>query len=72
MPTDEERYLNLAGINIGEALITFHNLRQRDVRPGSGTREVQLSLMRAISALRGELYTAPPNEIDARAEKAVA
>jgi hypothetical protein len=55
-----ERYLNLAMINMGEALTTFGNMRQSGVPPGTGYTAVTLALLRAISALNGKLWEAPP------------
>lgn len=60
MPTEPDRYLNLALINLGEAITQLGNLRQRGVAPGPETTEVQLALLRATAALKGELYVAPP------------
>jgi hypothetical protein len=57
-----ERFLNLALINMGEALSEYANLRQRGATPSDPNRPfgtVQLKLRNAIAALGGEVYVAP-------------
>lgn len=57
-----DRYLNLALINMGEALTEFGNIRQRDGLPGPSGKDyaqVRLALLRAISALDAEPWIAP-------------
>lgn len=61
METDE-RYLNLATINLGEAMTELGNLRTRGVAPGSGYSTVLLALRRAEFALQGIPYVAPQND----------
>lgn len=61
MPTTEERYLNNAAINMGEAMTELGNLRQRGVVPGSHCNTVIIALERAIAALKGEAYQPPPD-----------
>lgn len=65
----EERYVNLAMINLGEAITEIHNVRQRG---NLGTIEgkdfgqvfgaAQIAIERAIRALRGETYIPPPDK----------
>jgi hypothetical protein len=60
--TTEDRYLNLAMINIGEALTEFGNVRQRGGQPGlfaGDFANVRLSLLRAVSALETTIWAAP-------------
>jgi hypothetical protein len=59
-----DRFLNLVLINFGEAITEFGNVRQRGGKVGRDYANVRLSLLRALSALNGELWTAPPNEIE--------
>lgn len=49
----EERYLNLALINIGEAVAEIANVRQRGHPPGIDYYFASERLLRAISALAG-------------------
>lgn len=64
LPGDQARYLNLAIINMGEALTTLGNLMQRGATPGKPVAEVKLALLRALAALDGEAFVPPPNEIN--------
>lgn len=57
-----EHYLNLAGIELGEALTQMNNLRQRRASK-TDYREVQIKLHRAMAALAGHAYTAPVDPI---------
>lgn len=57
MPTDDDRYINLAIINIGEALTTIGNLRQRNCTPGDDFNGAKDKLRHAIAALDGQLHT---------------
>jgi hypothetical protein len=51
-------YLNLALINLGEAVSMTANLRLRGHAPGDHEfRPVEERLLRAAAALRGEIYT---------------
>lgn len=52
----EERYLNLALINLGEAVTEIANQRQRGAMPGHDYNAAAEKLRRAISALDGRLY----------------
>lgn len=52
------RYLNLAVINIGDALTTIGNLRQRGKVAGEAMTEPVLALRRAIAALEGRPWVA--------------
>lgn len=56
-----DRYLNLAFVNMGEAITRLGNIRIRGARTGNDTMEVQLALSRALAALRGEVYVPPPD-----------
>lgn len=56
-----DRYLNLAFINMGEAISQLGNVRLRGAQTGNDTMEVQLALRRALAALRGEVYVPPPD-----------
>lgn len=56
-----DRYLNLAFVNMGEAITQLGNVRIRGARTGNDTMEVQLALSRALAALRGEVYVPPPD-----------
>lgn len=58
----EDRYLNLAMINIGEALTELGNARQRGGYPGGDMANVRLALRRATFALDGAEYVSPPND----------
>lgn len=65
----EERYVNLAMINLGEAITEIHNQRQRG---DLGTIEgkdfgqcfgaAQIAIDRASRALKGETYIPPPDK----------
>lgn len=55
-----ERYLNLALINVGEAITELGNIRQRGATPGADCANVKLSLHRAMAALDGAIYVPPP------------
>lgn len=59
MPDINERYLNLAMINIGEAMTELGNIRMRGALPGADTANVKLALSRALSALDGVVWTPP-------------
>ena len=59
----EERFLNLAMLNIGEALVNIgeaiaeiSNLRQRGQLPGNEYNFAEEKLQRAICALHGKLW----------------
>ena len=58
MPGD---YLDLAIINLGEAITTLGNIRQRGGKPGSDFADVQLALRRVSFALDGVPYEPPPD-----------
>lgn len=51
-----DRYLNLAMINIGEALTELGNIRQRGAVPGADCANVKLALGRALAALDGRMF----------------
>jgi hypothetical protein len=58
----EDRYLNLAMINIGEALTELGNVRQRGHGPGPEYANVKLALRRAAFALdAAEFVPLPPD-----------
>ena len=60
--TLDNRYLNLALINMGEALTEFGNVRQRQGQPGAAGGDyanVRLALLRALSALDATPWVAP-------------
>lgn len=57
----EDRYLNSALINLGEALTELGNIRQRGGTPGSDCANVKLALLRATASLNGEPFTPPEN-----------
>jgi hypothetical protein len=60
--TLDERYLNLALINMGEALTEFGNVRQRSGLPGPGGGNyvnVRLALLRTLSALDATPWVPP-------------
>jgi hypothetical protein len=59
-----DRFLNLVLINLGEAITEFGNVRQRGGKVGNDYANVRLSLLRAQSALNGELWVAPKSEIE--------
>lgn len=59
MLTHSDRYLNLAMMNIGEAITAIANIRQRGGVVGSEFSPATLALSRAISALCGEKFSAP-------------
>lgn len=57
----EDRYLNVAMINLGEAITELGNIRQRGATPGRDTANVQLALLRAQAALAGVSFVPPPD-----------
>lgn len=70
--TREERYMNLAMINIGEAIAEISNVRQRGVVGEVGDEgygkefgAAQIALDRAKAALNGKAYAPPPDQKDA-------
>lgn len=54
--TQEDRYLNLAVISVGEALTEMANRRQRGCMPGADYAVAREKLDRAIAALWGRLW----------------
>lgn len=53
----DERYLNLLGINLGEAVTELNNVRQRGGTPGADLANIRFSLFRAYKASLGEAWT---------------
>ena len=53
MPEVNDRYLNLAMINIGEAIVMINNARQRGHPPGDDYKPARLALAKAAAALQG-------------------
>jgi hypothetical protein len=54
--TNDERFLNLALINVGEAVALISNLRQRGTPPGPEYGVAQEKLLRAVAALEGKVH----------------
>jgi hypothetical protein len=59
--TIEEKFLNLASINMSEAALELANLRQRGAQPGTDMATVKLALLRAMSALDGVPWAGVPD-----------
>jgi hypothetical protein len=57
--SNEDRYFSLVGLHVGEALTEMNNLRLRGAVPGSDMASAKRSLMHAMAALDGQLWTAP-------------
>lgn len=61
-PSPADRYLNLALIQLGEALTAIGNLRQRQTPPGDGYAVPKLDLSRVAAALSGKIWEPPAVE----------
>jgi hypothetical protein len=62
-PSKEDQYLNLAQINLGEALARIGNVRNMGGTIAENSyAEVQISLLRASAALMGCVFVPPIND----------
>jgi hypothetical protein len=62
---ESDRYLNLATINLGEAMTTLGNVRQQGHPAGdTAYNRVKFKLTLAVFALEGRPYEPPPDVKD--------
>jgi hypothetical protein len=62
---NSDRYLNLATINLGEAIVTLGNVRQQGHEAGASEyNTVKHKLTMALAALEGKAYEPPPDQPD--------